>query len=176
MMNRLLAALLLMLATIASVEAAATQGVILVNLHYDNGIITYNDKTIKCGFAPDYRLQPSEGFTAVLKGNNELVLTSFKFRVPNKIITEISDPVFKTISGGVVILNTTDFTLEFPNFDDAVKVEIYNPRSFKVFEVPLKDEQFTQERPNFWWLLLVILILIALYIIYKTLKKEPNKP
>ena len=169
--------LLLLFILIPVVTAQESSSVMLVNLHYDNGIITYNDRVIKCGYAPDYKIQPGEGYTAELISVDNKKLFSFTFEVPLKVTSEISDPTFKTISGGIVKLTTTDFTLSFPHFDDAKEVAIYNPRKFKVLSVPLIEEQFTKKPFNYWWLVILLLLaLILIYAIHRHLKKEGIQP
>ena len=134
----------------SAVLAENSSSVLLVNLHYDRGDITYKDRLVKCGYAPDYRIQPGEGYVAELRGQNNELLYSFNFEVPVKVVAEISDPLFKKISGGIVTLNTTDFVLQFPHFPDAKEVVVLNPRKFKVLGVSLQEEQFVPKRPTWW--------------------------
>ncbi|MBI2576419.1 hypothetical protein HYV84_04330 [Candidatus Woesearchaeota archaeon] len=152
--------------------AVNSSSVLLINLHYDRGEITYKDKLVKCGYAPDYRIQPGEGYVAELRGQKDELLYSFTFEVPTKVVAEISDPLFKKISGGIITLNTTDFVLQFPHFSDAKEVVVLNPRKFKVMGVSLQEEQFVPQRPAWWWLLLLLLLVIAACLVYRHLKKE----
>ena len=165
--------ILLLLPPFATAVHAANSGsVLLVNLHYDRGEITYKDKLVKCGYAPDNRIQPGEGYVAELRGQQDELLYSFTFEVPTKVVAEISDPLFKKISGGIITLNTTDFVLQFPFFPDAKEVVVLNPRKFKVMGVSLQEEQFVPQKQAWWWLLLFLLLVIAAYLVYKHLKKE----
>ncbi|MBI2139687.1 hypothetical protein HYU14_02085 [Candidatus Woesearchaeota archaeon] len=147
--------------------SSASSSVLIVNFNYDNGLISYKDRIIKCGFSPDYALQPEEGYRAELISVNNEVLYSFTFEIPLKVNVDLGDPVFKTLSGGMIILNRTDFALTFPGFDNAKSAVIYNPRKYKVLEVPLIEEQFIGKKGNWMWLLALILLLIIAYAAYR---------
>lgn len=170
---KLLLPLLFILAipiVIAEVECSKA---IVVKFNYDSGLITYKDKMIKCGYAPDRKIQPEEGYRAEIISIDNKPLYSFKFDIPTKINFDLSDPIVKTISGGMLILNETDFALIFPYYDKAKSIIIYNPRDYEIVKIPLIEEQFIQER-SFWWvLMLVILLLVASYLIYAHYKKNP---
>ncbi len=148
--------------------------VFVVKFNYDNGIITYRDKVVKCGYAPDRKIQPVEGYTAEMISVNNDVLHSFKFNVPLKLNIDLSDPIMKSLSGGMLILNETDFALIFPYYDDAKSIIIYNPREYEVVTIPLIEEQFIQEKASLWFLVLLFMVLVAAYLIYKKYKTTKN--
>jgi len=158
--------------TIAEIECSK---VFVVKFNYDNGLITYKDKVIKCGYAPDRKLQPEEGYTAEIISIDNKPLHSFKFEIPLELNFDLSDPIVKTISGGMVILNTTDFALIFPYYDKAKSIIIYNPRDYEIVTIPLIEEQFIQKRSFLWLFILIILILTASYIICKYYKPKQRK-
>ena len=167
-----LAFLLLILSSITATAVVEDTGsVLVVNLDWNNGLLTYQDRIIKCGYSPDYALAPEDGYRAELVDLDGNPLTSFKFEIPDKEYREISDPVFKTISGGRIVLNETQFALVFPHFDNANKIVIYNPRDFKVLEVPLVEERFIEGRTSWWWLIL-ILIIVGSFAYYQYKKKQ----
>ena len=139
----------------------------VVNFEYDNGIIGYKDKVLKCGYAPDRVIQPEEGYTAEIISVDDKPLYSFKFQIPLKVNVDLSDPLLKRLSGGIIVLNETDFALIFPYYDEAKSIEIYNPRMYAVLTVPLTEEKFVQ-KSSFWRIWILILALIAAsYMIYK---------
>lgn len=173
---RLFLLLLILAAPFVMAEVECSK-VFVVKFNYDNGLITYKDKVIKCGYAPDMKLQPREGYKAEMISTENKVLYSFKFEIPLKINFDMSDPIVKSLSGGMLILNETDFALIFPYYDKAKSIIIYNAREYKVATIPLIEEQFIQKR-SFWWVLaLVVLLLITGYIIhrYYTNKHRPTK-
>tara|TARA_Y100000310_G_C20654298_1_gene801206 strand:- start:1154 stop:1687 length:534 start_codon:yes stop_codon:yes gene_type:complete len=149
-----------------------TGSVLIVDLDWNNGLLTYQDRIIKCGHSPDYVLAPEEGYIAELQSIDGDVLTTFTFEIPDKEYREISDPTFKTISGGRVILNETQFALVFPHYDEATNVVIYNPRKFKILEIPLVEERFAENRMSWWWLIILVAIAGFSYYQYKKKQKE----
>ncbi len=156
---------------IADVECSK---VFVVKFNYDNGLITYRDRVIKCGYAPDRKIQPEEGYRAEIISINNKPLYSFKFEIPLKLNFDLSDPLLKSLSGGLLILNETDFALIFPYYDKASSIIIYNPRDYEILKIPLIEEKFIQKRPLWWVLILVMLLLIASYLTYTHYKKNPS--
>ncbi|MDA1196481.1 MAG: hypothetical protein O2779_00790 [Nanoarchaeota archaeon] len=171
-MKPLLYLLMLILATNAISAVTDTGSVLIVDLDWNNGLLSYQDRIIKCGHSPDYALAPAEGYIAELQSIEGKVLTTFTFEIPDKEYREISDPVFKSITGGRVILNETQFAIVFPYYDEATKVVIYNPRKFKILEVPLVEERFVEDRTSWWWLLLLAILAGFAYYQYKKRQKE----
>lgn len=150
--------------------------VFVVNFNYNEGTIKYKDKVIKCGYAPDRKIQPVEGYKIEMFSIDNRVLYSFKFEVPLDLNFDLSTPVVKSLSGGMLILSETDFALIFPYYDDAKSIIIYNSRDYKLVTIPLIEEQFMQRR-TFWWLLILILVvLIIAYIIYRHFRNVRNFP
>ncbi len=160
--------ILLLLLIIAMPIAAANiecGDVFVVNFHYDNGVITYKDKVIKCGYAPDRKIQPDGCYTAELISLDDESLYSFNFCVPLNVNVDSSDS--GELSGGMIVLNETDFALIFPYYDQTKSIIIYNSRRYKVAEIPLTEEQFIQQRSWLWIWLLILLFLIAGYMAYR---------
>ena len=155
---------------IASAEVECSK-VFVVKFNYDNGYITYKDKIIKCGYSPDRLIQPLEGYRAELISIDNKPLYSFKFDIPLITNFDISDPIVKSLSGGMVVLNETDFALIFPYYDKVKSIRIYNPRDYEVATIPLIEEQFTQKKSTLWFLILIILLLMASYIVYQHYRK-----
>jgi len=159
--------LLLMFALLLPiVMAEECSRVFVVNFNYDNGIVAYKDKVMKCGYAPDRSIQPVEGYTAEMISIDDEVLYSFKFNIPLRFNFDFSDPIMKSLSGGMLILNETDFALIFPYYDKVKSIIIYNPREYEVVTIPLIEEQFIQRR-SFWWVFWIVLLLVVSYIAYR---------
>ena len=166
---RLMILLLILVVPIVSANIECGD-VFVVNFHYDNGVISYKDKVIKCGYAPDRRIQPEECYTAEMISIDGESLYSFDFCVPLNVNVDSSES--GELSGGMVVLNETDFALIFPYYDEAKSITILNPRKYQVLEVPLIEEQFIQKR-SFWWVfLLILVVLIGSYIVYKHYKNK----
>jgi cell division protein FtsL len=170
----LLLLLLILVLPIVIAEVKCSE-IFVVNFNYDNGVITPLDKLTKCGFAPDRKLQPADGYKAEVLSVDNKMLHSFKFKIPLDVNFDLSTPIAKTISGGIVILNTTDFALIFPYYDDAKSIIIYDSQDKNVATIPLIEEQFIQKKSVWWVLLLVVLVLIAVYLIYTHFRK-PKQP
>ncbi|MEA2035966.1 MAG: hypothetical protein U9O94_00550 [Nanoarchaeota archaeon] len=148
--------------------------VLVANFNYDNGVLSYKEKITKCGYTPDRNLQPEDGYRADLLSIDNEVLHSFKFDIPLKVNVDFSDPLLKTLAGGLIILNETDFALIFPYFDDAKSIVIYNPRGYEVLSAPLIEEQFMEQKSLLWLLLLLLLLLVVGYSIYRYYKNKQS--
>ncbi|MBW2974936.1 hypothetical protein KY366_04425 [Candidatus Woesearchaeota archaeon] len=171
---KLMLLMLILLVPFATAKVECNK-VVVVKFNYDNGVITYMDRVIKCGYAPDRIIQPEEGYTAqVISTENEEVLYSFRFEVPLEINIDLSDPLVKSLSGGMMILNETDFALIFPYYDKAKYIVVYNPRDYEVLKVPLIEEQFIQDR-SFWWVIILALLLILGLAVYNIYRKKSRR-
>jgi len=156
-------------------SAVECSQVFVVNFNYDNGVVSYKDKVIKCGYAPDRNMQPGGCYKAEMLSMDNDELYSFRFCIPLEINVDLVDPIIKSMSGGMVVLNETDFALIFPYYDDAKSIVVYNSRDYEVLQVPLIEEQFIQKK-SFWWIILLIILLIVLYLSYRYFERLRNKP
>ncbi len=146
--------------------------VLIVDFNYNQGIIDYKDKIIKCGYSPDSIIQPEEGYTAQLISIDNELLYSSKFEIPLKLNVDLSNAATKSLSGGIVILNETEFALIFPYCDKARSIVLLNPKKYEILTIPLIEYQLIQKR-SFWWILGLILILFAfIYRVYRRRKSH----
>jgi len=150
-------------------KTTTTNKVLILNLHYKNGILSLNNKIIKYGYAPDRKLQPSKGFKLSIIGKNNIILNSFNFEIPNKIFTDVIKNN-KTI-GGVVLLNETNFSLVLPFYKEAEEIKIYNPQGREILNLPLT----TNKKKISFSLLLIFLFLIAFFCFLKRKKHNLHK-
>jgi hypothetical protein len=164
-MKRIMLLFWIILLLIICIAFADCDRVIIVNFNYDNQLITYKGQAAKCGFYPDRRLQPSSGYRAEMVGE-EGVQYSFRFDIPLKLYVDASDPSTKELSGGIILLNQTDFALIFP-YLDAKEIVIYNPRGYEVERVPLEAELFAKEKGAYWIILFFILLALAIYLVFR---------
>ena len=77
---------------LASIAAAQTNNVLILNLNYDDGKITFKDKIIKIGYSPDMKIQPEEGYRLDVVSRENTILYSFRFEVPSKYISAPRPP------------------------------------------------------------------------------------
>jgi len=116
----------LFLIMFASISIAVQPKVLLLNLQYDNGKIMLLNSTVKYGFFPDRRYIEENAYKLdILKENNNL-LYSFNFKSPNVMYL---DGTFNgTLTGGILMLNNTEFSLDMPYYSDMKQIRIYSPR------------------------------------------------
>lgn len=171
---KLLLILLFTLVIPLVIAEAECSKVVITNFNYNEGVVTYKDKVTKCGYTPDRKLQPIAGYTAEILSMDNNQLYSFKFQIPLKLNFDLSDPVLKSLSGGMLILNETDFALIFPYYDNAKSIIIYNQRDYEIATIPLIEEQFTQKRTFWWVLILAALLLVVGYVVYGHYKNKQS--
>src|SRR3989338_10944484 len=82
------------------VALSECNNIYVVKFNYDNGAITYKDKAIKCGYAPDMKIQPAEGYILRILSIDNSTLHSFRFDIPLKMNVDLSDPLLKNLYGG----------------------------------------------------------------------------
>ena len=107
---------------------ALAEEVLVINFHYDNGVITVKDSTQMKGYYPDRIYQ--QGYRADIVSIDDNVLYSFRFKLPTEVFTDIENN--GKLSGGVVRLNETDFSLIVPYFEEAKEIVFYNERDYKI--------------------------------------------
>jgi hypothetical protein len=159
--------LILLLLTVPLVFAECDK-VFVVNFNYDNGAISYKEKIMKCGYAPDRLIQPSDGYIAEMVSFDDKVLYSFRFDIPIKVNIDSSKD--GELSGGIILLNETDFALVFPYYDNVKSIVVYNPRNYEIVRVSLEDELLTQRQSLYWIFAVVGLLLTAGYMIFRHFK------
>jgi len=130
------------------VVMAQETDVLVINFHYDNGIITLNDKTIMLGYYPDRNFQPEFGHRLEILSETNAKLYSF------------------------IRLNETDFSLIVPYFDNAKEINIYNERNYKVAAFIIKEEQFAPQNAAPWYVVIAFILVIIIYFLIKK-KKLP---
>ena len=119
-------------------QAVLAEQVVILNLHYKDGGLTLTDKAIMDGYHPDRKIQPGKGYRTEMISDGNEVLHAFRFEVPLKIYADVSDE--DGISGGLFLLNETDFALTYPHYDHAKEIKFYNEKGTNVLEVGLADK------------------------------------
>lgn len=174
MKKRLLLLLFIIAIPLVTAEVECNK-VLVVKFNYNSGIIAYKDKIIKCGYAPDRKIQPIEGYKAEIISKDNKQLYSFRFEIPLKLNFDLSDPIIKSLSGGLLILNETDFALIFPYYDEAKSIIVYNPRKYEILSIPLIEEQFIQKRNFLWLWILVLALFILICIMYRKIYNKKSR-
>ena len=166
--------ILLVLLIYAVSVYAETNRVLILNVHYDNGVLKIKDKIIKDGFYPDRKLKPINEYTAEIISIGEERLYSTDFEVPIKVYTDSFEN--GRVRGGIIILNETDFALVLPYFDDAKYINIYDKQGTKLIETnvapSLGYRKFFVPIVATAIALIIILLIIALIIHRERKEKE----
>jgi LPXTG-motif cell wall-anchored protein len=142
--------------------------VVIFNLNYDNGKIALKEQIIKEGYYPDRRVQVDEGYMCGLKDSSNDFLYSFKFELPNKLYTDISDG--NLTMGNIIILNETDFSFIMPYINEVDNIVCNNPGGYEIInEMIIKTEP---EKRNAWIFVYIGIVLLGFIILYFYKKKR----
>ena len=155
----------IILLILISIAAAQTGKVLILNLDYDDGKITFKDKIIKIGYSPDMKIQPEEGYRLDVVSREDTLLYSFKFEVPLDVYVDAASADGKEMSGGLIRLDKADFALAIPYFEDAKEIKIYDERDTQ--QLGINVEEKAQKRSKLWIIMPIaafILLLIALFL------------
>ena len=97
----------------------------------DNQIVMTNSLT-KIGYYPDYRIQPDKGFKLSISDQQGTQRFNMIFQNPSMIYAHAYDN--EIITGGLVILNETDFALTLPVYSDNDQITIWDEQNNQVFQ------------------------------------------
>jgi len=152
--------------------SAETNKVWIVSLHYDSSKtadkITMNEVVLKYGYAPDMKLQPENSYRLDVLDDKNNVIYSFKFDIPNKIFTDITEE--NEIKGGIIVLNQTDFAIIVPYYQNSLKIAVYDEMNKQIFSFNPTKEQ--KNNFNVWIISSVIGFVLLLTIIILRKRKE----
>jgi len=141
------------------------QKVIILNFDYDNGKISFIDKTIKTGYFPDRKITPSKGYKLVEISDKYEVLYSFNFEVPRIIFTDISTE-YGEIKGNMIVLNETSFSLVVPYFENLKEIKILDENQDELTTVNFAPKL----SPSRYNLLAIILFIIGIIFVVFSIK------
>lgn len=163
----LLLAILLLFASFTYAQS----NVVVINVHYDRGILEIGEHQIQIGNYPDRKVQPDNGFRLDVLSDTEQVLYSFEFLLP---IYRFEDSVNFDLSliGSVQKLSETDFALIVPYFEDSQKIVIYNPDGFEVSSLSLEEFFSPTVKTVLFFSIPIILVLVGLFILLWLKKKK----
>lgn len=174
----LMSILLVIVATIVSTVVFATPSTVrVINFHYENingeETVTVTNSGTVLGYYPDYNFQPNNGYTLKILDNSNNALFSVKMLPPSEIYVHEYDG--KNISGGLVILNQTDFSMTLPTFQNESKIVILNSNNQNVMDYAI-PEQKTQETGKtsvpFGIIIAFVLILLVFVLAGRLRKKK----
>ncbi|MFH2028156.1 MAG: hypothetical protein ABIJ08_03390 [Nanoarchaeota archaeon] len=155
---------LAMLLVFVSFAHAQEGKVMVVNFQYKEGFITFKERTVMLGYYPDRNYQPENGYKAEIISATGEVLYSFKFNIGTDIFVDYDDN--SALSGGLIRLNETDFSLVLPYLDEAYEIRFYNERNFKVASIDISEERFSPKGFFFpLWIVLILIIVVLIYMI-----------
>lgn len=162
---------MLILLILAQTVYALPTRIQILSLEYENNRLSLTDQVTKLGYYPDRRIQPDSGFTAQIISENDEILYNFKFKVPNKVFVDVTDPIKNELSGGVVLLNKTKFALIVPYFKEAKEIRFYNEKNNEVLSIDVSEEQPASKKGIIWLLAGGLLLLIVGLFLFITRKK-----
>lgn len=152
------------------VSSVLAEQVIIFNFNYDHGIITLKDQVIKEGYYPDRNIQPEEGYTCKLVGENNRNFYSFKFDIPTNLFTDAKQG--SMIFGGVVFLNETDFSFVMPYIPKSSDIVCYNRRGYEILRQSVIHPIMSPEKSNFTWAYVAVMVAFFAIFIYKLRKNK----
>jgi hypothetical protein len=103
---------------------------IFMNLHYDNGKISVKDIESGTGYTPSF--QGTGGFNLSEISNQNSVLYSTNFQIPDKIYSDNLDTNGNITNGSTIEQKQFDFSVVVPSFTDSKEMNIYTPDNVKV--------------------------------------------
>lgn len=143
----------------------------ILNLEYEENKLSLTNKITKLGYYPDRKIQPESGFRCEIVSSDNEVLYTFKFKIPNKIFVDVTDPVKNELSGGIVKLDKTEFALIVPYFKEAAEINFYDEKGKKALTIDIAEERLSIRRDM--WLIIfgLLFLLIVSYLIHKNKKR-----
>ena len=129
--------------------------------------------TTKLGYYPDYYFQPEKGYNLQIQDELSQELFSLKFKSPDLIFyDEFKDT---NITGGLVLINQTDFALTLPTFQNEDKIVILDEDNSEVlsYVLPKEKQEQTTNYLQYWkWVFLICALTIIFLLARKINKKR----
>jgi len=168
-----------------------------IDLNYNQGKITILDTNIE--FFQEEKENLLGTYAIAILDNKGNLIESYLFNVPNEILYDEADENGTIVSGGLMVLNETNFTIYAPYYENAVEFIIYDENLTeklvidvgmysKVGEISLDEEEDAEEGvtdkesrdspkelQDYWWILLIILIILIFIFVISLRKKKPKK-
>ena len=167
-----------------------------LNLDYSYGNITINSTEIELS---NEAVENNFGFySAIILDYEGSLLNLTLFDVPNGILYDSIDESGVINDGGFLELNQTSFEIFVPYYENAKEIVIYNENLTeltrknisefsRVQERKIEDiseetetkrideksaETLTEKLSQYWWVLVIVLVILAGYLIYSLNKKK----
>ena len=167
-----------------------------INLDYSYGDITINSTEIELS---NEAVENNFGFySAIILDYEGSLLNLTLFDVPNGILYDSIDESGVINDGGFLELNQTSFEIFVPYYENAKEIVIYNENLTeltrknisefsRVQERKIEDiseetetkrideksaETLTEKLSQYWWVLVIVLVILAGYLIYYLNKKK----
>lgn len=105
-----------------------------LNLSYNNGQLSAKGTTVENFRAPDYRVQPQDGWICDIVSSDGQPIYSFRFSIP--VITCRDQPgAAGDLEGGCQEVAEKDFILSVPYYSNGAKIVVYSPEGNEVFSI-----------------------------------------
>jgi len=172
--------LFVIFATFISIIVFATPSTVrVINFHYENingkEIVAVTNSGTVLGYYPDYNFQPDHGYMLKIVDNSNNALFSVKMPPPSEIY--VHEYNGKNITGGLVILNQTDFSMVLPTFQNESKIVILNSNNQNVMDYTI-PEQKTQESGKTsvpFGLIIAFVLILAVFVLASRLRKKKKE-
>jgi len=161
MIKRILPILIISLLLLWEVYAMPTR-IQILDLQYKESKLSLISQTAKIGYYPDRKIQPKDGYTCIILSENDKILYSFKFKIPEYTFVDVTDPAKDELSGGIVKLDSTEFALTLPYFKEAKSIILYNEKNNEVLSIEVPKEQYAAKNGIVWSLVIVLIVLLAI--------------
>ena len=167
-----------------------------LNLDYSYGNITINSTEIELS---NEAVENNFGFySAIILDYEGSLLNLTLFDVPNGILYDSIDESGVINDGGFLELNQTSFEIFVPYYENAKEIVIYNENLTELTRKNISEFSRVQERKieeiseetetkrideksaeiltdklsQYWWVLVIVLVILAGYLIYSLNKKK----
>ena len=156
--------IILLLLLLMPLVSAQPSPINILNLEYDNGDITLQEKFSSIGYSPDRRIQRGNYVFRVLSKDNR-VLHSFRFQP--ETLERLDGHDDETNLGGVIIRNRFNFVLITPSFAEEQSIQFFDETGKDRGTIELEKKGI-----SLGWILLPLLLFFLLLILYLRRKQK----
>ena len=112
----------------------------ILDLNYNKENLVLVNLSVKKGYAPGRKIQPETGYSCEVVSFLDEVLYSFKFEIP--VVVYPPPPLSGEGPGEPIYLETVDFTLLIPFFENGKVIDIYD--SSRALKLSVDVSKFTE--------------------------------
>jgi len=175
MVNKMKKIFVFLIMFLCLISIAQAGKVYIINLLCDDGRISFDKKIVKSGYSPDRKIQEGDYRADIIAADGSTLYT-FNFDIPNLLYIDVSNSTTGELSGGIILLNKTNFAFAMPYFDDAKEINIYNPRNFKIITIDIEEKELLPvKESNLLPLILVVVIILVVFLLFFVSKFKKMK-